>query len=160
MKIGTASMQNSGEVPQKANNRNAIGYNKPTARTEVRVPETWHSCVHCSSTPQSLTFQGRENGERVRLAFSERTVLSYDHTNEMDGTILSEISEMQKHSRPHLSMISKTNSIAEKDGSCQGLVAVMFQGTNSNGGSCGITLQSMGTTANSCLMYLNTPDIK
>lgn len=63
----------------------------------------------------------KEHCPNTHLAFSGRTVLSYDHMNEMGSTILSEISETQKHSRPHLSMISKTNSIAGKDASCQGL---------------------------------------
>lgn len=42
MKIGTAIMQNSGEVPQKTNNRNrnAIAGSKPAAGTEVGVPDT------------------------------------------------------------------------------------------------------------------------
>jgi hypothetical protein len=55
---------NSGKVPPKVSSRNAIGYNKLTAKTEVRVPETWHSHVHCSSTHKSLTAQGCKKGYR------------------------------------------------------------------------------------------------
>lgn len=58
MKIGTAIMQNSGEVPQQANNRNATGCSKPTAGTEDAVPETAPPCPLQSTHKSKVSIDG------------------------------------------------------------------------------------------------------